>query len=68
MNAHGIKRTGPAIVKGLHLCSANEVPETCPPSKTQRWKDKDWKYTPARDTDIRVLFKRIRRELKQEKK
>lgn len=33
-----------------------------PPSKLQRFQDKDWKYMRSESTDITKLFARVRRE------
>lgn len=63
--AHNVRRIGLALAKGEHLIAANELP---PPSDMKRWKDKNWTYTPASDTDIRRLFAKVRRELKKQPK
>lgn len=34
--------------------------------KKARCFDKSWKYTPSNETDLHALFKRIRRQLKEQ--
>lgn len=48
----------------LHVVTPQETEPRAdtPPSKLQRFQDKNWKYMRSESTDITKLFARVRRE------
>lgn len=56
-NAHGIKRTGPALARGPHLDAANEqMPH--PARMARCYQDPDWSYRSKDETDVRITWKK----------